>query len=688
MSVKGDNFVQSKHEVTLSARGVYPAPRNLRTATQVRDPMKSIQVCCACLLPALAGCGLTPQHRTAVSVTDAAKLQVPGVRATDVRATGERARELRVSDSPPAAEAKVFLRTKQFAAALHELQLAAERGDVQSEYLLGLVYANGLGIPISEADARHWLTDAAEKSYPQAARALAGLAIPPTRSAAGDVQLARELLIWAIRRGDERSLEAFTKAAGVEAADGFGRAPLAYAVTSGSQPAVKQLLAAGASPDHADHFGVTSLMLAAEAESQSILESVMAGARNLNAQDSVGNTALFYAARVGRMRHVERLLAAGASFNGANADGWTVLDVAEKAGHSEVARLLRETGATGSLKIATVRVETGVDPTRPGELYDNWPGVAIAASRDDANAVEALLANGARADEPTPYGDTPLIVASKYHAARVIAPLLKAGAAPDLAGNDGTTALGYAAAHGVMDVLDAMLGKGVSPDTRGPAEDPPLVSAARSGDVVAVKLLIDAGADVNAAYPGRMTALMVAAAAPDSEIVAILMAAKPNLAIRDRLGRNALWFAAGGGNDSIVDKLLAAGSPVDGSALHESPLFAGVQAGHAGILQHLLRKGLPPDAKNIAGDTPLIAAAARGDTVVVSTLLDGGAVVDAQNAAGNTALIVAAREGHTEVCRVLLKAGANSGLRNQDGSDAVDIAARRHLTGIVALFKD
>jgi ankyrin repeat protein len=678
LSVKGDVFVQSKHEVTLSACGAYPAPLNLRTATQVRVGMKLIQALCVCLLSTLAACSLVPQHRSAASVTDGAKLPVPGVRATGVR----------TPDSPPAAQAKAFLRTKQFDAALHELQLAAEHGDVQSEYLLGLVYANGLGTPVSDADARRWLAAADEKSYPDAARALAGLAIPPTRSALGDAELARELLIWAIRHDDEPSIDTFIKTAGVESTDVFGRAPLAYAVTTGSEVAVKRLLAAGASPDHADHFGVTQLMLAAEAESQSILEWLLADAKNLNARDSVGNTALFYAARVGRTNHVERLLAAGASFNGANADGWTVLDVSSKTGHAQIARLLRDAGATGSLKTEIAQEGTGVDPTRPGLLYDNWPAVAIAASRDDDNAVEALLAAGARADEPTPYGDTPLIIAAKYHAAKVIAPLLKAGAAPGLADNDGTTALGYASAHGVMDVLDAMLEKGVSPDTRGPAEDPPLVRATRAADTIAVKQLIDAGADINAAYPGRMTALMVAAAAPDPEMVEILMAAKPNLAIRDRIGRNALWFAAGAGNEQIVDRLLAAGSPVDGSAALPSPLFAAVQAGRASTLRHLLRKGLAPDAKNSAGDTPLIAAAARGDPAIVRTLLDGGASINAQNSAGNTALIVATREGHTDVCRVLLEAGADAGLHNQDQIDALDTATRRHLTDIVALFEN
>jgi hypothetical protein len=115
LSVKGDDFVQSKHEVTLSARGVYPAPLNLRTATQDRDAMKFIRVCCAGVVLALAACSFVPPHRSAASVTDAVKLSVPGTQPTNVRAT----------DSPIAADAKVLLRTKQFVAAFHELQAAA-----------------------------------------------------------------------------------------------------------------------------------------------------------------------------------------------------------------------------------------------------------------------------------------------------------------------------------------------------------------------------------------------------------------------------------------------------------------------------------------------------------------------------------------------------------------------------------
>jgi ankyrin repeat protein len=692
-------------------------------------------------------------------------------------------------DSAPASSAKAALRNKQFETALEELKTAADHGDRQSEYLLGLVYASGVGTPVSPDEARRWLTAAAEKSDGEAAFALAGLladgsdqdresarqwlaraasegqssaavllaskALPlaPSRDPGGDPALARQLLIWAIRQGDPDSVDAFAVAAGVESVDEFGRSPLAYAVMGGSEVAVQRLLAAGADPGHADQFGVTPLMLAAEAESDDVLDVVLQGkgtvdirvadiraadsaaadngatssevsgtgehnggtaaqdgvaadakgsvrssvranavrtvnvAVNIDAKDSAGDTALFYAARVGRTGHVKRLISAGAAFDLSNGDGWTALDMAAKGDHPETVDVLRQAGASGHLKTSVIRETSGTDPTRPGEMYEGWPQITIAASRNDAKLVAQLLGAGARADELTPHRDTALLVAAKYQAPAVVAPLLKAGANPASFDDNGETALGYAAAHGELAVLDILLQKGVSPDTRGSTEDSALVRATRVGDETAVKRLIDAGADVNSrSSSSGTTALMIAAVTSNPQVMQLLITAGSRTELADKTGHDALWFAADVGSDEAVDLLLAAGAPVETNRTQQSPLFAAVHARRAKVLEHLLRKGLSPDAKSEAGDTPLIAAAAEGDIAVVRVLIEGGAGMDVQNAVGNTALIVATREGHANVCQALLKAGANTSLRNRDRIDALDTAKRRNLTAIVALL--
>lgn len=625
-------------------------------------------------------------------------------------------------DSAPSAEAKASLRTKQFGAAMQELRRAAEHGDVESEYLLGLVYASGVAPEVSLSEARRWLEAAAGKSHAEAALALAGLLsdgseqdraaaeqwlaraasegeptavklkaahglpLAPSRDAKGDTVLARELLVWAIRHGEERTLDAFIKVAGVENADEFGRTPLQYAVMSGSDVAVHHLLAARADTGHADRFGVTPLMLAAEADSDSILDELIKAGSDVNKKDSVGDTALFYAARVGRTAHVQRLIAAGSSFDQSNSDGWTVVDVAAKNSHTETAQALKKAGATGHLKASVMREGGGVDPTRGGELYQGWPPIAIAASRNEARLVSELLAGGARADEPTPQRDTPLLVAAKYRSSAVIAPLLKAGANPAHFDESGETALGYAVAHGEIEVVDALLQKGVSPDTRGHTEEPPILRATRAHNEEAVKHLIEAGANVNLQSGNGTSALMVAAGSSDVKIMELLLSVGAKVEQADKTGRDALWFAADSGTEEIADRLLAAGAPVDSNRKQQSPLFATVHAGRPGMLEHLIRKGLSPNAKGSSGDTPIISAAARGDTALVTVLVGGGATIDEQNNAGNTALIVAVREGHANVCKVLLKGGANARVRNKDRIDALDTAKRRNMQEIVAML--
>jgi ankyrin repeat protein len=179
---------------------------------------------------------------------------------------------------------------------------------------------------------------------------------------------------------------------------------------------------------------------------------------------------------------------------------------------------------------------------------------------------------------------------------------------------------------------------------------------------------------------------MIAAARSDAKIMQLLLAAGADVELQDKTGRDALWFAADAGSEEIADQLLAAGAPVDSNRTQQSPLFAAVHAGRPGMLEHLIRKGLSPNAKGPAGDTPLISAAARGDAALVKVLVGGGATIDEQNTAGNTALIVAIREGHTDVCRVLLRGGANARVRNKDRIDALDTAKRRNMSEIVALL--
>ncbi|MBV8741436.1 MAG: ankyrin repeat domain-containing protein, partial [Sinobacteraceae bacterium] len=386
-------------------------------------------------------------------------------------------------DSEAAVVAKAAVRNKQFSVASEALEAAAGRGDVQSQYLLGLMYAAGLDAPPAAAVARRWLEAAADKGHPAAAYALAGLLasgpsadrtearrwleqaaseghplaaqlrdsrqlpLSAVREAGGDQMLARELLLWAISHHDDALLNSLGKSVPIDSADEFGRTPLAHAAMQAAEPAVRQLLTSGADREHADQYGVTALMLAAEADSEAVLALLLQPPVNLDACDHAGSSALFYAVRAGRTGNVQHLLEAGASITVVNADGWTALDVALRSSHPDAARSLASAGAVAHTKAVIAGESAGLDPTRPGELYRGWPPLAVAASRSDRHWVSELLSRGARPDEPTPQGDTALLIAVKNQAAKVIGPLLQAGANPAFADARGETALAYAAAH-------------------------------------------------------------------------------------------------------------------------------------------------------------------------------------------------------------------------------------------------
>ena len=227
----------------------------------------------------------------------------------------------------------------------------------------------------------------------------------------------------------------------------------------------------------------------------------------------------------------------------------------------------------------------------------------------------------------------------------------------------------------------------MSPETRSRTEPPALVAASRLGDQMMVRHLLDAGADINAVSPDGMTATIAAVSGSDVDVMRMLLAAKPNLAFKDHMGRDALWFAALSGSEEMIEALLNAGAPVDAAGGRQLPLFAAVRSDKASALDRLLHKGLAPNAKSADGETPLIAASVRGDIATVRVLLDAGAGVNAQNQAGDTALIVALRAGNVEVCKALLKAGANASLRNEERIDALDTAQRRNFPQIAALLE-
>ena len=190
----------------------------------------------------------------------------------------------------------------------------------------------------------------------------------------------------------------------------------------------------------------------------------------------------------------------------------------------------------------------GAEPTLP---------LAIAAARNAADLVHALLLERHDPNERDRHGLTPLMWAARAGAVDAMKALLDGGADPDARDvANGWTPLFHAIHKRRGDAVRLLLDRGVDPN-RPARMTRPLAMAAADPDPAILQLLLAHGADVNATGPGGSTALSIAAsggALTDIDrpllggchpaTVRALMAHDPTLRLPDTIaGREALWWA-------------------------------------------------------------------------------------------------------------------------------------------------
>ncbi len=120
-------------------------------------------------------------------------------------------------------------------------------------------------------------------------------------------------------------------------------------------------------------------------------------------------------------------------------------------------------------------------------------------------------------------------------------------------------------------------------------------------------------------------------------------------------GRNAIWFAADGGQIESVMKLLDAGVPINALASDSAPLHLASRNNSIGLVKALI---------------------ARGADLNVVTLISGF-----------TPLMLAAKKGNSSVIKHLLKAGADPTLVDKSGTRAVDMATGRRGDAVREAFE-
>jgi ankyrin repeat protein len=423
---------------------------------------------------------------------------------------------------------------------------------------------------------------------------------------------------WAIYRVDYELLDALiAKKAKVDVTNEFGSTPLAEAVNVTDARMVKTLLDAGSGPEGANLDGETALMLAIKHGALNIVQMLIQAGANVNTVEKEHHqTPLMYAA-------------------------------AAKKNAGEMVRLLLSKGAD----------------VKPRELYYDWPSqisqeprvqyhpvggltALLYAARDGCyECVEALIANGADANVPTPEGVTALMIALDNDNNDIAKLLLDHGAKPGVWDAWGRTALyiavdrkdGGSSGGGLkvpidpsrsrrfsaIDIIKALLAANVDPSpelrmhrpTRGGYtgrfSDPlldtgctPLLRAALGNDMEVVQLLLAKGASPNINAMG-VTPFLVAAGVGTGQ-----------------RGGPAATNAGGAANQPLMDLLIQHGADVNAQVtgtktysmrIARAPsanegmtaLHFAAQADNADLVRYLLEKGANTQIADGNGHKPI-----------------------------------------------------------------------------------
>ena len=244
--------------------------------------------------------------------------------------------------------------------------------------------------------------------------------------------------------------------------------------------------------------------------------------------------------------------------------------------------------------------------------------LVAAAARQDAAAVQALIAEGVDVDARRPDGVTALLWAAHRDDLETAGLLLAARADANAADDHGVTPLIRAAENASPKLVDRLLAVGADADAAQANGLTALMVAARTGNLEIVRALLTHGADVNAATTQvGATALMWAVAAPHRAIVEALLEGGADVHVSTIKGMTPLLTAAQRGNIEMARLLVAAGADVNqpgSDGTHTLPYA--IVTGRDEFALFLLEQGADPNSR-IDGIPALAAAAGNVDTWLV-----------------------------------------------------------------------
>ena len=355
--------------------------------------------------------------------------------------------------------------------------------------------------------------------------------------------------------------------------DRYGQSALSVAILYRNAKAVDMLLARHADPNaplrRTNRKSMVPLQMVAREADTRIAKALLSAGARIDDKAGTGQTPLHYAAQGDRLEMIRFLLDNGADVNARDVQGASPLDDAIWRKSLEGVAILiahganlsdpdPQTGATplneaayrGDARIVSFLLRFHPDVTIPDKkgydpfanalrmkheacalaLLDAEPkerltpaffgsAMEMAATRDEAEVLQALIKRGASVNSPLPSGLTALSVATSSGSVGAAASLLNDHADPNMASPGGAAPLEDAALKGFGSIVSLLLDHGARIDQiNSDSGATPLYAAASFGRGEVVNLLLDHGANPSLCGTNRRTPLEAATANGYSEI--------------------------------------------------------------------------------------------------------------------------------------------------------------------------
>jgi ankyrin repeat protein len=366
---------------------------------------------------------------------------------------------------------------------------------------------------------------------------------------------AGQMFLTAVKVGDLKTIDTLLSVGFNPNLPVQGYTPLWFAIKSNRTDIVELLLSGHADPnalvmagpDLTEYGGnITPLKLAVLLDNPRIARMLISAGAQVDAKGPDGHTALYGAVRDCRLDLIRFLIQQGAQVNVRDTEGASPLDQAVWAGSIDAVAILlahgarlnepdTQTGATPINEAAFMgRTEViqfllqfhpdiGIPDKRGYSPLDNamrmrkedsalllleaepkehqtpqffGKTLELAIKKDERPLVEALLRQGANANDLLPSGSTPLDVASAAEATQVVRVLLDNRADPNISGRNGSSPLEDASLKGFDSVVSLLLDHGAQVNRINTGSGTTALYAAASfGKSEVVKLLLDRGAN-------------------------------------------------------------------------------------------------------------------------------------------------------------------------------------------------